>query len=162
MWFLKSKKGKLNDCDKLINEKKWLDAIECFDIYRKKNPKDILGLMGKGIALSHLKRYDEALNCYLEITEHDYMYESAWIAAAAAMYARLGRFDESILCNMRALLINSNNETAYIGIGVGYFECKKYDKSLEYFNKLLEINPDNEKGRKYKEMVLSKKEAIIE
>lgn len=156
MWFSKSKKRKLSDCIKLEEKKKYIEAIDCFNVYLKDRPQDIAALMGIGNCLGRLNRYDEALKYLQEISKFDPKRESAW-TATAAMYAKLGKFDECVECNKTALLLNQYNEIALMGMGVAYLQLKKYDKSVKYFNDVLEINPNNEQVRKYKEMVLSKK-----
>ncbi len=88
MWFNKPKKKTLDDCIKLSQKNKRLEAIECFDLYLKDNPNDTNALVGKGNCLAYLQRYDEALNCYIEVTRLDSNRESAW-TSTAAMYANL-------------------------------------------------------------------------
>lgn len=92
-----------------------------------------------------LNRYEEALECYtkqLQIEEDDYYYiNRAWC------YMRLYRYSEAERDFNTIIQANPQNLYAYNGMGKMYMQQKNYEKALEYFKILLDI--DNTDYSKY-------------
>jgi tetratricopeptide (TPR) repeat protein len=57
---------------------------------------------------------------------------------------QMGKDSFAIATFQEALKINPKSKTALKDIGVTYANKKQYNKALEYFNKSLEIDPNDE------------------
>ena len=61
-------------------------------------------------------------------------------------YYRLGKISEAISCFELSTEENINNELIHESLGICYMEIGEYEKSIENFNKVLDINSRNERS----------------
>jgi tetratricopeptide (TPR) repeat protein len=119
-------------------------AIEYYDKALTINPKYADALYNKGVALSDLKRHEEAIEYYDKALTINPKYADAWYNKGVAL-SDLKRYDEEIECYDKALTINPKYANAWFNKACIY--ASKDDKSNALKNLSRAIELDN----KYKE-----------
>ena len=94
----------------------------------------------KGVALSRLGRYQEAIQCYDEALEIDPRHVNAWANKGAAL-SRLGRHAEALQCYDKALEIDPRNVNAWGNKGLNLNSVGRYQEAIVCYDKALEIDP---------------------
>jgi tetratricopeptide (TPR) repeat protein len=61
----------INAGDLYFNNKDYLEAIKCYDMAINSNKKNKDAIMGKGLALREMGRYDDSISCFNEYIEID-------------------------------------------------------------------------------------------
>ena len=61
-------------------------------------------------------------------------------------YYKLGKIIKAINCFESSAEENINNELTHESLGICYMEIGEYQKSIENFNKVLDLNSKNEKS----------------
>lgn len=69
----------------------------------ERDPENIDLLFGKGLILSKMKRYEEALGIYDRIIGREPTHKKVWVAKAEVL-AAMGRFDEAARHYQKALM----------------------------------------------------------
>lgn len=64
----------------------------------------------------------------------------------AILSYKLGKITKAIDCFETSIKENQNSELIYEGLGICYMQIGKYQKSIENFNKVLELNNKNHKS----------------
>jgi tetratricopeptide (TPR) repeat protein len=88
----------------LLDEKKYLAAMKCFEEASKLGIDEVDCLINKGIAYEKLKRYDKAIECYDAILKIDPKDFAALNNKGYALYL-LKKYDEALNCFNKALEI---------------------------------------------------------
>lgn len=65
------------------------------------------------------------------------------------VYEKIGDFVNAELCYKRVLNIDKYNPMAYYNLGVVYWHRNDWEKVIEYFSKVLELQPGNEQVKNY-------------
>lgn len=93
----------------------------------------------KGVVLSNLKMYNEALNCYdivLKLSPGNF---GAWNNKGIVL-DNLGRYEEAMECFNKALHFNSKHPYALSNKGETLRKMEKCQEAMEYIDKALELN----------------------
>ncbi len=123
------------------------DAVEYYDAALRKEPDNEHLLMGKGISLTKLNRYDEALKVFYQMRYVNEQNVNALRSIAWCEYM-LGDYGKSIGSYMR--VIDSVAEPVdYINLGHAYLLSGNYKKCLEVYLKSVSLAKDTVAGIKY-------------
>lgn len=123
------------------------DAVEYYDAALRKEPDNEHLLMGKGISLTKLNRYDEALKVFYQMRYVNEQNVNALRSIAWCEYM-LGDYGKSIGSYMR--VIDSVAEPVdYINLGHAYLLSGNYKKCLEVYLKSVSMAKDTVAGIKY-------------
>jgi len=95
----------------------------------------------RGLCLSNLQRYEEALVSFDHAIELDPNYASAWRNRGYAL-DKLGKYEEAIACFDKAIEINPDDYTAWNNRGNVLYKLGKYEEAIASYDKAIEINPD--------------------
>jgi len=114
-----------------------------FDKAIEINPKDDGTWDNKGIALSDLKKYKEAIECFDKAIEINPENDGAWDNKGLAL-AHLKRYKEAIECFDKAIEINPENDRAWDNKGLALADLKRYKEAIECYDKAIEINPKDD------------------
>ena len=123
------------------------DAVEYYDAALQKQPGNEAMLMGKGISLTQLKRYDEALKVFyqlLYVNEHN---ANALRSIAWCEYM-LGDYEKSIDSFSR-VIDQFAEPVDYINQGHAYLLSGNYKKCLEVYRLSVSMAKDTVSGIKY-------------
>ncbi|MCS7228280.1 MAG: tetratricopeptide repeat protein, partial [Endomicrobia bacterium] len=63
-------------------------------------------------------------------------------------------------CYHKVIEIDNNNLTAYYNLGVIAWKKQNWEKVIEYFNKVLQLQPDNTLVRNYIHYAIRKKQGL--
>ncbi len=143
----------------------WLEKAVIID------PEYASAYYNKGIALTNLERYDEAIKNFDKAIKvkpnHTNAYNNKGNTLgnpesfdkflkmkpdhAGAYYGKgialtnLERYDEALECFDKAIKVKPDHAGAYYGKGIALAYHERYDEALECFNYLLLISPNDEK-----------------
>jgi len=81
----------------------YLDLLNRHEKLLATDPENIHLLFGKGLILTKLKRYDEALAIFDRVIQKDPVYKKVWVAKAETL-AAMGRFEEAAKHYRNALI----------------------------------------------------------
>ncbi len=100
-------------------------------------------LIGKGIELRKLEKYDDAISLYDEAlailpeSEKAFPYSSKGVALR-----RLTKYDDALTCYGKALVINPTDSEILFNMGVLLNDMEKYDDALTCFEQSIHSNPN--------------------
>jgi tetratricopeptide (TPR) repeat protein len=124
----------------LIELEQYNQAIKEIDNGLKLNPHDDFLWYNKGIALIGLNRDDDAIKCFIKLTE---------LIGNVQELIKLGekfkleqKFNKSLECYNNVIIIDKNNETAMFGLIECLIELNHKEKAIEYSSKLINISKD--------------------
>lgn len=125
--------GKINQCDKAIDELKI-----SLDIY----PKYAKALNNLGTCYVRIGNIKEALEAYYRAIELDPNYIKAYYNLASLYYIN-GDIKQALFYLLLANEIDNSNAMVNGQLGSLYCQIGNYQKSMDYFKKALSIEPDN-------------------
>lgn len=116
----------------------------------------IAELMNRGISLTSLGRYEEAIAYYDIAIDRAPLDSDVWMNKGIAL-SKLGKPKEATDCYDYALKINPKSSVILTNKGVSLFKLGKYQAALQCFNKGIEADPQysqawNNMGALYAEM----------
>jgi len=123
-------------------QKKYAEAIECFDEAIGINAMFELPWVNKGLALFDLKDYEKALECFEKTIAIHPKLGDAWENKGKTLI-NLRRNHEALECLNKAIEYEPENWSAWDNRGRALFNLQKYDESIKCFNKVLKVHPDN-------------------
>lgn len=93
-----------------------------------------------------LARYDEAMELYKQAVAKS-AYRTDYYRALADLYIskfpdKKSEIEPMMLAGIEKMPSNAENFYSYLG--AFFYQEKQYDKAIDYFQKCVEINPDNE------------------
>ncbi|MGQ0376977.1 MAG: tetratricopeptide repeat protein [Nitrososphaerota archaeon] len=131
----------------LMQEGKFVQAIEYFDKILEIEPTDSIALGNKGAALTQLNKHEEALLIYDRALQVDPTNTNILNNKAATLF-NLRKIDESLQTLDKILEIEPNNVNVIILKGKVLSEAQRYSEAFSIFKKALEIDPTNEDAKK--------------
>jgi YVTN family beta-propeller protein len=106
------------------------------------NPRNIDSWYNKGIALSNLGKFEEAIKCYDRVIEIDPDYFPVWNSKGNTLNY-LGKIHEAIKSYNHVLEKDSQNIIAYYNKGLALSKLGEYEKAIECYDRVIEIDPRN-------------------
>jgi len=125
----------------------------CCDRILALNPKKAAAWYEKAFALSKLKRYKEAVECYDKAHSINPNHAETWKEKASAL-CELRRFEEAIGCYEKALEIDPESATAWHNRGWALSNVHRYAEALECYERALKMNPKHSNSIKNRKKVL--------
>ncbi|MBR5504435.1 MAG: tetratricopeptide repeat protein [Methanobrevibacter sp.] len=138
----------------LANIEDYENALICVDKIIDLE-KSCRALLNKGTTLCSLNRMEEGFKILDSIIDNCEEYELAYINKCGFLYD-LQEFEEMSLLSEKILKKNPNCSAAYDIKSLAHLERGQYDLALDYINKALELDPNNNISLKRKETILSK------
>ena len=96
---------------KLSKEKKYAEAIACYDKVIELDPRSKAAWFNKALVSSHLDKHEEALTCYEEAIRIDPTYARSWCNKGVTCI-RLKKIPEAITCFEEAVRLDPTDEIA--------------------------------------------------
>jgi len=150
------------------------DEVQTAEWYNKAfnlDPGDLKGMICRGLELSELGRYEEAIDCYNKALEINPEYKEAWVNKGKVLAidtyfeltsGNLEKYEEVIDCYDKAIEIDPGYIEAYENKGNALDILGKYEEAIESYNKILEINSRYKKVWLNKGIIFSKLEKFQE
>ncbi len=137
-------------------KKEYLNSIDCLDKSLEINPKSVISLINKGVALDELGKDSDAIIYYNKALEINPKDELAWYNKGHAL-EKVGKYDDAIVCYNKTLEINPKHVEALVNKGGKLVDIYgKYDEGIICFDKALEINPKKKEAWHSKGIALGK------
>lgn len=123
---------RLEDASKLLRQGQPAAALEKINGYVSANPKDAQGRFIKGLILTELTRYQEAIKVFNDLTE-DYPELPEPYNNLAVLYAAQGQYDRAKQSLEMAIRTHPSYATAHENLGDIYAKMASlaYDKALQ-------------------------------
>ena len=96
---------------KLSKEKKYAEAIACYDKVIELDPRSKAAWFNKALVSSHLDKHEEALTCYEEAIRIDPTYARSWCNKGITCI-RLKKIPEAVACFEEAVRLDPTDEIA--------------------------------------------------
>ena len=135
------------------------EAILSYDKAIELQPGDSTAWHQRGFTLRQLKRYEEAVvsfNKAIEIQSEDF---DSWHLLGETLY-KLDRYQEAIDCFDQAINIGSDDDEllsfAWGSRGFSLIGLLKIKEATKSFNKAIEIDPNNAKALKGRDLIVAK------
>ena len=96
---------------KLSEEKKYVEAIACYDKVIELNPRSKAAWHNKALDSLHLDKYEEALTCYEETIRIDPTHSHSWCGKGVSCI-RLKKIPEAVACFEEAVRLDPTDEIA--------------------------------------------------
>jgi formylglycine-generating enzyme required for sulfatase activity/Tfp pilus assembly protein PilF len=133
-------------------------AISCYDEVIEFNSDYFEAWFSRGIALGVLGRDEEAILSYKKAIEIQSEHFGPWNLLGDKL-CKLGRYQEAINCFDKAINIGSDDEeflsSAWGGRGFSLLGLLKIKEAMQSFNKAIEIDPNNAKALKGRDMMIA-------
>ncbi|OYT53347.1 MAG: hypothetical protein B6U72_06250, partial [Candidatus Altiarchaeales archaeon ex4484_2] len=144
-----------NKADVLTDLGRYSEAIGLLDKVLEKNSSYSDAWMNKAVNLHFLGRYNEALYAYDNVLEDSSRYdrEDILLNKIDALNG-LGRYDEAITLADEAIEIDPNFDSAWHNKGLTLYYLGYLNRSLECFNKVLELNPSAKDAAANREFII--------
>ena len=141
----------------------WYDkALECYDKLSTIDKKEWAGwydrldtLYNKGLALSHLSRWQDAYDIFIEAYDHR-QNDVHLLRLLGAMLANQGLSDDAIKWYDKALELDPKNVDVMLEKGLCLYNLAKFPAAVEWFDKVLAITGNNSDVINYKRWALDK------
>ena len=104
--------------------------------------KSIVAWYNRGLSLSNLGKYEEAIKSYDKVLEIDP--DSLYVCnSKGSALNYLGKYEEAVKSYDRALEIDPNIIVAWYNRGLSLSNLGKYEEAIKSYDKVLEIDPCN-------------------
>jgi tetratricopeptide (TPR) repeat protein len=124
----------------LYEAEEWDAALEIFDRCLQQSPQNETW-NNRGIALSELGRFDEAIASYDQAIELKPNRDEVWYNRGIALFG-LGRFDAAIASFDKAIELKPNQDKAWDYRGSALSELGRFDEAIISYDKAIEFNPN--------------------
>lgn len=101
----------------LLNSKRIIEAIKCFDHCEKLSPSYLPAVRNRAKALSLLGKHHEAIREYSQLIESNRSDATSYAGKGAVLHQQ-GRFCEAITCFRRAIEIEPNHADAHLNLSM--------------------------------------------
>jgi tetratricopeptide (TPR) repeat protein len=129
----------------LLSEKRYEDAIACYNKAVKIEPEKAVAWFKLGIANSRVKRYNDAIACYDKAIELKPDYHQAWRDRGVAL-GNLRHHQEAFISFDKATQFKKDDAVAWLNRGLALEELEEYDIAIASFDKVIELKPDSYKA----------------
>lgn len=129
-----------NKGSSLDNLKRRAEAIACYDVALKLDPKLVSAWSNKGVVLLASQQPEKALVCFDEALKLNPKLEKAW-SNRGVVFKSLGKAQEAMDCYDRALKLNPRYPNAWINKGVLLRAQGKTAQALDCYNRALRLDP---------------------
>jgi len=126
----------------LINEQKYLEAIEYFDKILEIDPHDKLALTNKGATLTKLGNHEKALEYFNKALEIDPQ-NIEILSNKGATLASLGKMNEALKITDKILAIEPNNVKILIAKASIFSNLERFTDAKNTYERILKIEPSN-------------------
>jgi len=123
-------------------QKRWAEAIKCFDKAIDINPLFELPWANKARILLSLKRYDKALECINKALELHPNWSEA-LKLKGMILINLNKNEEALECLKKSTKLNPEDWSAWDNMGRALFNLKRYNDALECFDRSLKLKEEN-------------------
>lgn len=100
-----------------VERRDWNYAFACFEVLAQENPNSPEAWNGKGVALYHLNRREEAIECFLRSVGLDQHYPDAWNNLGNC-YRETGHCREAVEAGERAVSLRQDSPGAWYGLAL--------------------------------------------
>jgi tetratricopeptide (TPR) repeat protein len=121
--------------------------------------------MGRGTALHHLGRYEEAIDSFEKVFKVDHptstgsgrasVYADAWNAKGTSLY-RMRKYLESIECYEKAIALDPKSWLPWYNKGNSLRELEDFDRAIRCYDKAIELWPEHAESWNNKGICLRK------
>ena len=129
--------------DTYFRQKRFQEAIKCYEKYLKHAPESARGWDKIARAYYNLNRFKMALTCFKESvkyhrTSSPVIRNLAWLNLCATYY-QLKRYKRAIRCCEEALAIDPNFRVAWLNLGIIYCDLEEYQRVTECYLEAVKI-----------------------
>ena len=118
-------------------------ALKCFDKAIKYNPTYSNAYYSKGYLLAFkLKKYNQAIDYFNKSIDLNTKCIDSYIGKGYCLH-NLNKLDESKIAYKQAIEYDAENPIIYYNIGCVLMKQKKFKDAIQYFDKVLNIEPNN-------------------
>lgn len=111
-----------------------------YDAFQRKEPKYSQDFFFYGRTCMHLNRFDEALDAFKTVIDHDPNFPLGYHLAGLTLN-QLKQYEEAVEMYKKALKIDPELSTSYYRISQTQLILKNYDESEKNLLKTIELNP---------------------
>ena len=130
----------LDKGNQYLESEDYSSAIEYYDKIIN-NPNLVSAWNNKGLSFYHLKRYDEARECFDKALEIDSSFLHAWNNKGNALF-HLNEYEKAINCYQKVIEIDPNYADAWYNKGLRLYHLGKYYEAIASYDKTIEIDPN--------------------
>lgn len=127
--------------DVQMARKQYRDAIDAYEAWTKKDPKNAVAWNKMGIAYHQLMNLRKARSCYERAIRIRKDYSEAINNVGTTYYAERN-YKKAIRYYDRALKITPMSASVYSNLGTAWFGRKKYEEALAAYTKALQLDPE--------------------
>ena len=135
------------------DQKKYDEAIKCYDKAIELDPKYAYPWNGKGNVFCGQKKYEGAIKCYDKAIELDPKDAYAWNGKGLVFYDQK-KYEEAIKCYDKAIELDPKYANPWNGKGNIFYDQKKYEGAIKCYDKAIELNPGFEIAISNKQLAL--------
>lgn len=136
-------KALVNAGDKLLDERKWSEAIDAYNSALQIDPQNADAYIGLGDAHLGTGRWSNALEAYKKAVALAPRNADAHYALGAA-YNTMRMHGDAFAPLVKATQLDPAYAEAFYGIGYAYLSGGQYEKSLSFFKRAIALNPGYE------------------
>lgn len=126
----------------LMNQEKYLDAIELYEKALEINENNASAWINLGLCYRHINDFDKAIQHYNKALQIDPEYALAYNNMGWVYHLR-GDEEKAAECYKKALKIDPAHDKALVNLTNIYNDKGEFNKAIEAYRKALEKNPDD-------------------
>jgi tetratricopeptide (TPR) repeat protein len=126
----------------LLAAERNLEALELFETVLAEDESYSDAWIERGICLSKLGRYEEAIASYDQAISINPDDDQSWFYRGICL-SKLGRHEEAIASYDQLISINSEGNLAWILRGFSMDKLGRYEEAISSYNRAISINPDD-------------------
>jgi tetratricopeptide (TPR) repeat protein/predicted amidohydrolase len=127
----------------LAKMKNYEDALRCYNKATRLNENNPLVLYNKGKVFSELCKNSEAIKFFERAIELSDIRSEVYLESLLSMgfvLSRIGKYDEAIDSNDRALKIYPTNWRLWTNQGIAFGKLKRYKEEIRCYNRALRVD----------------------
>jgi tetratricopeptide (TPR) repeat protein len=121
-------------------QKKYDEAIKCYDKAIELDPKYVYPWANKGNVLYYQKKNEEAIRCDDKAIELDPKFAYPWNSKGLVLYDQK-KYEEAIRCYDKAIELDPKYAAPWNNKGRFLYDQKKYDEAIRCYDKAIELDP---------------------